>query len=701
MKERAWKNERLFRALHTWLTKTVRHVASTMIFRRRLAKYCALCLCALHGACLAPAGQAEHLRNWEWSPDDAAVSPDGVLLHGAADREWQPYSIRTDLRKLQGDQATDYFWLRTHVPATGKTRTLLIMDAFDLLEVFVDGRRAYTYAVHYAQAPDIRKQRSIPIIELPAQPVGIYYLVELRMFGGHDHFHGLARVPLAGPRDVLILRYLVHDLDHLLLGFLFFLLAVSTAVIAVFARPTGLLLSFSLLNAVTMLHVLVFADVTWISAPLTDMHMVTAQLKMPFLLPVAMALFGEFLFSDDAAVSRLFRWSWIIQAITALVIFTMTLPIAWYPVLYVHMLMHALLYVVAAARRALRRYAADDTNAVIEGRILLAGIVCMILAAANDILEASGFRQTNVFVFRYGLLALIGAVSVLLIRRFFAAQDNLRRYAAELEHTNRSIERKIRERTTELSAALAQINKDLEVARTIQQRILPRHDEEFAPARGIDYHFEYLPVDQVGGDFIDLAEIRPGLIRLMLADAVGHGVQASLYTMALKSGYEEVKQRCENPADALVELNSRIRRDFLELKAFLPCFIADLDVRGRTLTYASAGHPEQLLITRPAGGPGGHAWLERTGPILGLTADPEIANRRLELTEHSTLYLFSDGLTESTNAAGEFFGQERILEIARIAGGPRQAVAGLLQSERAFRSSAPRHDDMTVLVLHV
>ncbi len=628
------------------------------------------------------------------------ISADGQIQR-QPERTWQPYAFRSDVHEVRGDQPANFFWMRTQVPANDRRQTLLIDDAYDLLEVFVNGRRAHTYATLHAESPDIRKVRVIPIVELPALTEDGQHLIELRMYGGHPHFLGLRQVPMVGPRDAMILHYLGRDLDHILLAFLFFLLALGSLVVAIFTRLTGLLLSFSLLNAITMMHALIFADVAWITAPLSDVHMVTAQLNAPFLIPVAMALFGEFLFFDDRIVRRLFHWSWIIQAVTAAVLFTGVVPIAWYPFLYVHMLAHSMLIVVAAARRAFRRNASDDEHAVIEGRILLIGIVLMILAAGNDILEASGLRQSNIFVFRFGLLALIGAISVLLVRRFFAAQRNLRRYAAELERTNRSIEQKIRERTRELSAALAQINKDLAVARTIQQGILPRHDAEFAPTRGIEYHFEYLPLDQVGGDFIDLAEIRPGVLRLMLADAVGHGVQASLYTMALKSGYEEVKLRCEQPADALRELNSRIRRDFLELKAFLPCFIVDLDLERRRLVYAAAGHPEQLLLSGPADATADHVWLERTGPILGLMADPGIENRSRELKARSTLYLFSDGLTESTNQTGEFFGHKRILEIARTADGPREAVARLIQSEQDFRSEQPRHDDMTILVLNI
>ena len=213
--------------------------------------------------------------------------------------------------------------------------------------------------------------------------------------------------------------------------------------------------------------------------------------------------------------------------------------------------------------------------------------------------------------------------------------------ALENAELYRNLERKVEERTAELETALeiqSELNRklveaseelkvytdalekrdriireDLLMARRIQTSILPAQTEA---RNGFRVSVSYLPMEEVGGDFYDYFILPDGRLRLLIADATGHGVQAALVTMLVKSVWDGIRQTVGGPGDVLEMLNRETIERFGSLTMFFTCAVVDIDrVRGR-IDWASAGHPAQYLRTGTEVQLLGH-----TGMIIGLNAD--------------------------------------------------------------------------------
>ena len=157
------------------------------------------------------------------------------------------------------------------------------------------------------------------------------------------------------------------------------------------------------------------------------------------------------------------------------------------------------------------------------------------------------------------------------------------------------IEQKVKERTSELNETLLLIKQDLNFAKRIQKRLLPKDNERVENLRIIS---RYKPMDEVGGDFFDVTRLDGNIVRILIADATGHGVQAALITMLIKSEYEGLKNVMDSPAKLLQMMNNLFFTKYLHLDTFFSCFIIDIDLQKETLCYASAGHPKRIRNLR-------------------------------------------------------------------------------------------------------
>lgn len=228
------------------------------------------------------------------------------------------------------------------------------------------------------------------------------------------------------------------------------------------------------------------------------------------------------------------------------------------------------------------------------------------------------------------------------------ASKKIRDYAANLEI-------KVKERTEELTKALSEINSDLLVAKKIQKNVLPETVQNFPTLLSVNL---YRAMSEVGGDFIDVCQIEPNRFRAFIADATGHGVQAALITMVIKSEYENLK-RWELPIGEIIEkLNSIFYQRYTSLNTYFTCAMAEINTQTKTIHFASAGHPPQLVISED----GNIAELLPTGPLMG--AKKSVAYRTTEhkIQNGDKIFFFSDGIFEEFNEALEEFGEGRLYE---------------------------------------
>jgi serine phosphatase RsbU (regulator of sigma subunit) len=271
----------------------------------------------------------------------------------------------------------------------------------------------------------------------------------------------------------------------------------------------------------------------------------------------------------------------------------------------------------------------------------------------------------------------------------------------------RDLERQVAARTADLSRANAEISEalatiqrhersrdeDLAQARLFQAKLLP----ELPQRGGLALAAHYAPLDQVSGDIYDVTELEDGRLRIFLADATGHGVQASLRTLILKTAYDALKARAARPNDLLDALNARLVDEFPD--GDLLCGACCVDVRpvtdGAEVTYANAGGvPLYVLAVHKA------PWERYTdGPLLGAdhVSWPEPSAFRLERGQ--LLLLATDGLMEQTNGHRQRF-DARLVELDLGAVADAGAALGRLMLEfESFVAGQAVRDDVTVIVL--
>jgi serine phosphatase RsbU (regulator of sigma subunit) len=222
------------------------------------------------------------------------------------------------------------------------------------------------------------------------------------------------------------------------------------------------------------------------------------------------------------------------------------------------------------------------------------------------------------------------------------------------------------------------------------------------------------PAREVGGDYYDYLPLGDRRVGIIIADVAGKGTSAALYMAELKGLMLSLSQLHASPRELLIKAN-RIIAQHLDARSFITMTYAVVDMCARTLTYARAGHCP-LIYLSAEGGQGKEEGREKTaqiqapdGLVLGLKIDN--GQRFESLLEEVTqplgagdvVLLFTDGVTEAMNAAGEPFGEERLAALVEEHGDlPFEELRErILREIRSFVAGASLHDDLTLVLLKV
>lgn len=235
------------------------------------------------------------------------------------------------------------------------------------------------------------------------------------------------------------------------------------------------------------------------------------------------------------------------------------------------------------------------------------------------------------------------------------------------------------------------LEEDLELAAQIQAGLLPSREFEHDGWQ-VSYHYEAASL--VSGDYCDFVPAEDGSLYFMLGDVAGKGVAASLLMSQLHAMF-----RALVPLGLpLVHMVERASRIFCE--STLPTHYATL-VCGRAdpagwVEVCNAGHLPPVLLR------GGEARLvEATGLPVGIFCNERFTSEKFEAERGDTLFLFTDGLSESRGPGSDEYGTGRLRELLcrNHALLPAELVAACLRDLRGFCADAPRHDDLTVMAL--
>lgn len=281
-----------------------------------------------------------------------------------------------------------------------------------------------------------------------------------------------------------------------------------------------------------------------------------------------------------------------------------------------------------------------------------------------------------------------------------------------------------------LTESLEQLQQDLELARALQQAMLPLQYPTLprgaAPHESaLLFHHNYRSNSLIGGDFLSIFPISETAAGVFLCDVMGHGVRAALVSAMVSALLEEAKPLATDPGALLTEIN-RSLSEILERAhtlVFTSAFYLVADVASGTLRFANAGHPSPLHAHGALCRAGREALngearngqanepaqitelLGAHGPALGMMPEAHYPTCETCIAEGDLLLLFTDGIYEAAREDGEMFGIDRVFSTVRqqLEDAPNTSLPMLCDVllEAGAQFAGGFEDDLCIVALEV
>ena len=319
--------------------------------------------------------------------------------------------------------------------------------------------------------------------------------------------------------------------------------------------------------------------------------------------------------------------------------------------------------------------------------VISASAFFLIRFMASGSAESIAPEAADFGVIRWGLLVFVGLVvwqnsaqffhtSLPLLEPFgFAAFLSTLAYVAA-----RSTLRRDRQ--------LKEIQKELEVARRIQLSILPR---DFPPSTNFRVAARYVPMTSVAGDFYDYIIADDHQVGLLIADVSGHGVPAALIASMVKLAAASQRAVAADPCRFLSGMNSALLGN--TQNQFVTAAYVHLNSQSRELRYSAAAHPPLLLVRN-----GRVTQIEENGLMLAAFDFASYSTAVHKLETDDRIVMYTDGVVEASNAAGDFFGHDALCDLLTRTRelSPAMAADSIISSVRQW--SEKQDDDLTILI---
>ena len=243
------------------------------------------------------------------------------------------------------------------------------------------------------------------------------------------------------------------------------------------------------------------------------------------------------------------------------------------------------------------------------------------------------------------------------------------------------------------------IENDLKNAQTIQKALLPK---KIPGDKGFNVHYRYIPLDAVGGDFINFHDLGNNAFSVFLGDVTGHGVSAALFTALLKFTTQKMEPGLYNsPAKYIHHINSELI-DIMSgyfITGLYARFSRDEDGR-KAMSFARGGHPFPVLVKKKNRSV---KILKSRGTILGMFNELEITEETVDLETGDRVYLFTDGLIEVYNSNREILGME---QLSGIIGEPTHlsladSIELVLTNVKKYQGGGIFDDDIAIIGVEV
>ena len=271
-----------------------------------------------------------------------------------------------------------------------------------------------------------------------------------------------------------------------------------------------------------------------------------------------------------------------------------------------------------------------------------------------------------------------------LSQSFGNMQQSLVKYIDELKDT---------------TAQKASIERDLHIASGIQMGMLPKNFPTGNDRDDVRIYASLTPAKDVGGDLFDF-HFRDGKLFFCIGDVSGKGVPASLFMAVTRSVFRTVSAREDMP-DRIMDSLNKTMAEMNESNMFVTLFIGVLDLSTGWMHYCNAGHDAPLLVG------------DGVGPLpcdsnipVGFIPDWKYSLQKAEIYAGTTIFLFTDGLTEAEDATHALFEMSRVTRVAEEAlaaheQDPQLIIARMTSAVHEFVGDADQSDDLTMMAIQL
>lgn len=248
---------------------------------------------------------------------------------------------------------------------------------------------------------------------------------------------------------------------------------------------------------------------------------------------------------------------------------------------------------------------------------------------------------------------------------------------------------------TRITAEKERIGAELELATKIQADMLPNIFPAFPERPEFDIYATMTPAKEVGGDFYDFFLIDDDHLGMVMADVSGKGVPAALFMMMSKILVNNFAMMGGSPAKVLEQVNSQICKNNDE-EMFVTVWFGVLEISTGKVTAANAGH--EYPIIKKADGEF-ELFKDKHGFVIGGMDGMRYKEYEFTLEKGGTLFLYTDGVAEATNAENELFGTDRMLTALNQDPNavPKELLTNMKKAVDEFVGEAPQFDDLTML----
>jgi serine phosphatase RsbU (regulator of sigma subunit) len=318
-------------------------------------------------------------------------------------------------------------------------------------------------------------------------------------------------------------------------------------------------------------------------------------------------------------------------------------------------------------------------------------------------LSSEGTRSTFQHSMIYTGASLIATIAAALFIHFFVMQEFLGNAQSIVSVAMFSLLFSIMALGISLAIAFyrkaitqAKSEQELNLARRIQRSFLI---SQFPEMPRLEVHAVNVSSKEVSGDFYDVVPAGERAFLLAIADVAGKGVPAALLSSMLQASLRTQAHTHASVATILENINTLVYRS-TAVNQFATFFLARVEEDAMRITFSNAGHNFPIVFRRD----GSRLTLERGGTVVGILESVRFEEDTVELQPGDRIVLYTDGINEAEDPAGELFGDERLT--ALIAALPhelsaREVTERILEGVREHLAGLEAGDDMTVLVLRV